>query len=201
MCEGYGHFSGDFVMTVTRFEPFRRAAALTALAALLLGPAAYADSGFYIGGSIGDAAMSASDIDVDVDFDDSDTAGKIFLGYIVDMPVVDFGIEAAYVDFGAPSEMIFGEEFELDVTGLSAFGTLGVDWGLFGVFAKAGVVSWDADFIVDSVELGSDDGSDSAYGVGFRFTFSSVEVRAEYEVFDVEEVDVDMISVGVLWRF
>jgi len=188
-------------MTVTRLVLFRRAAALTALAALLLGSAANADSGFYIGGSVGDAAMSASDIDVGVDFDDSDTAGKIFVGYIVDMPVVDFGIEAAYVDFGAPSETILGEEFELDVTGLSAFGTLGVDWGLFGVFAKAGLVSWDADFIVDSVELGSEDGSDSAYGVGFRLTFSSVEVRAEYEVFDVEEVDVDMVSVGVLWRF
>jgi outer membrane immunogenic protein len=201
MCEGYGHFSGDYVMTVTRSVFSRGAAALAILVAMLMGPAANADSGFYIGGSIGNAAMSAADIDVGIDFDDNDSAWKGFAGYIVDMPVVDFGIEAGYVDFGAPSETVLGEEFELDVTGLSAFAVLGVDWGFFGMFAKAGMVSWDVDFILDGVDLGSEDGSDSAYGVGFRLTFSSVEVRAEYEVFDVEEVDVDMVSVGVLWRF
>ncbi len=201
MCEGYGHFSGEFVMTVTRFVLFRRAAALTALAALLLGSAANADSGFYIGGSIGDAAMSASDIDVGADFDDNDNASKIFAGYIVDMPVVDFGVEAGYVDFGAPSDTVLGTQYDLDVTGISAFGMLGMDWGLFGIFAKAGVVSWDAELAIDDVSLEPEDGSDGAYGVGFRFNFSSVEIRAEYEVFDVEEVDVDMVSVGVLWRF
>jgi outer membrane immunogenic protein len=201
MCEGYGHFSGDFVMTVTRSVISRSAAALAILVAMLMGPAANADSGFYIGGSIGNAAMTVADIDVGVEFDDNDSAWKGFAGYIVDMPVVDFGIEAGYVDFGAPSDTVLGEEVELDVTGLSAFGLIGVDWGFFGMFAKAGVVSWDAEFAVNDVSLESEDGSDSAYGVGFRFTFSSVEVRLEYEVFDVEDADVDMASLGVLWRF
>ena len=189
-------------MTVTRSVNFRRAAALGVLAAMLMGPVAYADSGFYIGGSIGNAALSVADIDFGGnDFDDNDSAWKGFAGYIFDMPVFDFGIEAAYVDFGVPSETILGENFEIDVTGLSAFGTAGLDWGLFGIFAKAGVVSWDADFAIDNVDLGSEDGSDAAYGVGFRLNFSSVEVRAEYELFEVEDADVDMVSVGVLWRF
>ena len=188
-------------MTVTRSVISRSAAALAILVAMLMGPAANADSGFYIGGSIGSAAMTVDDIDVGVEFDDDDSAWKGFAGYIIDMPVVDFGIEAGYVDFGAPSDTVFGEEVELDVTGLSAFGLIGVDWGFFGMFAKAGVVSWDADFAVNDVSLESEDGSDSAYGVGFRFTFSSVEVRLEYEVFDVEDADIDMASLGVLWRF
>jgi len=186
-------------MNVTRSI---RSCSAAILATLLLGPLAYADSGFYLGGSVGDAAMTVADIDLGGnEFDDNDSAWKGFVGYIVDMPVVDFGVEAGYVDFGAPSDTILGAEYDLDVTGLSAFGLVGVDWGLFGMFAKAGVVSWDADFAIDGVSLGSEDGSDSAYGLGFRFNFSSVEVRAEFEVFDVDEADVDMVSVGVLWRF
>lgn len=166
------------------------------LASMLLTPAAFADSGFFIGGSVGNASVSASDLSLD----DTDSAYKGFVGYIVDMPVVDFGIEAAYVDFGAPSDTILGDTFALDVTGLSAFGTVGLDWGLFGIFGKVGMVSWDAD-ITAFGETGTDSGTDTAYGVGFRLTFSSIEVRAEIEQFDVEGNDVEMISVGALWRF
>lgn len=173
------------------------------LASLLFTPAAFADSGFFIGGSVGNAALSFSDVEFGSGgFDETDSAYKGFVGFIVDLPVVDFGIEAAYVDFGAPSDTsIFDEDSEIDVTGLSAFGTIGMDWGLFGVFAKAGIVRWDAEFSLDNVSLGKDDGSDSAYGLGFRLNFSSVELRAEYEQFDVEDADLDMVSIGVLWRF
>ena len=185
-------------MKVTRFTKLRRAAVLAVLAGSLVGPAAYADSGFYLGASLGDAAVEVDDFG----FDENDSAGKVFGGYIFDMPVVDFGIEVAYVDFGAPSQTILGETFELDVNGLSAFGMAGLDFGLFGVFAKAGLVSWDAEFAVAGVPLESDSGSDPAYGLGFRLTFSSIEVRTEYEVFDVSDADtVDMLSLGVLWRF
>jgi len=171
-------------MTVLRSTKTRRAAALVALAGILFGPAVYADSGFYIGGSLGDANVEVKDIG----FDENDSAGKVFGGYIVDMPVVDFGVEVAYVDFGAPSG-----PYELDA--ISGFGMVGIDYGLFGFFAKAGVVSWDND-------ISSESGSDSAYGLGFRLTFSSVEVRAEYERFDIADiVTLDMLSLGVLWRF
>jgi len=186
-------------MKVSRFV---KSCGVATVATLLFTPAAFADSGFYIGGSIGDAAISFEDVNLGLEFDDSDTAWKGFGGYIFDMPVVDFGIEAGYVDFGAPSETIFDEEIGIEVTGLSAFGMVGVDFGLFGMFAKAGMVSWDVDFTLDGMDLGSDDGTDPAYGVGFRLTFSSVEVRAEYEIFDISDAeDVDMISAGVVWRF
>jgi hypothetical protein len=91
-------------MKVTRFTKLRRAAVLAVLAGSLVGPAAYADSGFYLGASLGDAAVEVDDFG----FDENDSAGKVFGGYIFDMPVVDFGIEVAYVDFGAPSQTILG---------------------------------------------------------------------------------------------
>jgi len=198
-----GTYFGELVMTGTRSVSFRRAASLGVLTAMLMGPVAHADSGFYIGGSLGvggslgDASMES----IDIGFDEDDSAWKAFGGYIVDMPVIDFGIEAGFVDFGAASATILAQEFEVDVTALSAFAMVGVDWGLFGLFAKAGLVSWNTDTSIAGLQE-SADGSDSAYGVGFRLNFSSVEIRAEYEEFDIEDIGaLDMVSVGILWRF
>ena len=165
-----------------------------AVASLLLAPAAQADSGFYLGASVGDTSVELDD------FDESDTSWKAFGGYIFDMPVVDFAVEAAYIDFGSQGGELLQVPAAIDATGLGAFGLVGLDWGLFGMFAKAGFVSWDAD-----LELGglsdSDSGTDPGYGIGFRLNFSSIEVRAEYELFEFEDADVDMATIGVLWRF
>lgn len=165
-----------------------------AVASLLLAPAAQADSGFYLGASVGDTSVDLED------FSESDTSWKAFGGYIFDMPVVDFAVEAAYIDFGSQSGDLFQVPAAIDSTGLGAFGLVGMDFGVFGFFAKAGFVAWDAD-----LELGglsdSDDGTDPGYGIGFRLNFSSIEIRAEYELFEFEDADVDMATVGLVWRF
>ena len=176
-----------------KFATTVRLFSAAAVASLLLAPAAQADSGFYIGGAYG-----TLDIEDDGGEFDEDTAPyKIMGGYIFDMPVVDFAIEAAYVDFGSQEDSL--GVLELDATGLSAFGIAGVDFGLFGIFGKLGFVSWDADLsgVIDD----SESGTDPAYGLGMRLTFSSVEARLEYELFDFDGVDVDMLSLGVIWRF
>jgi hypothetical protein len=70
-----------------------------------------------------------------------------------------------------------------------------------GGFVKAGLVAWDSDLSLGAFN-DSESGSDPAYGVGLRFTLSSIEIRAEYEKFDIEDTDnADMVSVGVVWRF
>ncbi len=177
-------------MKVSRFV---KSCGVATLVTLLLAPAAYADSGFFIGGAYGT-------LDIEDDggsFDEDSAPYKIMAGYIFDMPVVDIAIEAAWNDFGSQEDDLGLADLEAD--GLSAFVVGGLDWGLFGVFAKAGVVSWDAEIsgLIDD----SDSGTDPAYGLGMRLTFSSVEARLEYEVFDFDDVDVDMVSLGVLWRF
>ena len=182
-----------------KFSRFVKSCSVATLATLLLTPAAFADSGFMIGASIGETSL-----DDEFGLSDSDLAGKLMFGYIFDLPVVDFGIEAAYVDFGGASENLGGgASISVDADGFSGFGTVGVDFGLFGMFAKAGIVSWDLKARATGQGSISDSGSDPAYGVGFRLGFSSVEVRAEYELFDIEDADdtIDMISLGVVWRF
>lgn len=176
-------------------------------AALLLAAAmapAEAQADAYIGGSVGQSAIAIT-VDDQVQtfaFDEEDFAWKAFVGYEFPFPVLSLGLEAGYVDFGAPSGDVLGSRLEVDADGFAGFGTLGFDLGPVGVFAKYGVVSWDASLTVDGLDAGSDDGSDPAYGVGARIGLGSLAIRAEYEVFDVEDSeDVTLLSVGLAWSF
>jgi outer membrane autotransporter protein len=46
------------------------------------------------------------------------------------------------------------------------------------------------------------DGTDFAYGVGAQFRLLSLGIRAEYEMFDIDNVkDANMISIGVTYTF
>jgi outer membrane immunogenic protein len=109
-------------------------------------------------------------------------------------------VEGGYVDFGSPSETLLGSKVGLDVTGWDVFGLAGIELGPIGLFAKAGMISWDAEASVDGVKVASDSGTDPAYGVGVRFSLWSTEFHAEYEYFDVDTIDhASMLSVGVAW--
>lgn len=160
-----------------------------ALLALGLLSAAHAEP--YAGGGIGRSAVELGG------FDESDTAKKLVVGYIFDLPAIDFSVEANYIDFGAPED----GGVELDVKGLDALAVVGFDFGLVGIFGKAGVISWEADIAGPGVS-GSDDGTDSAYGIGVRFNLASIDIRTEFEKFDIDAADdLNLISASVLWRF
>ena len=158
----------------------------------------------YAGGSIGQSYidLNAGTPTVPAAFDEQDFAWKAFIGYEFGLPAITLGVEAAYVDFGAPSGDVVGSQIEVDANGFAGFGTAGFDLGPLGVFAKFGMISWDASFNIDGFDAGSDDGTDPAYGVGIEFGLASVEVRGEYEIYDIEDSDdVSMLSVGIIWRF
>ena len=155
-----------------------------------------ADSGFYVGAGVGDATVKADDIN----FDESDAAYKIFGGYNIGfIPLVDFSVEASYVDFGSASSGVNN----IDISGVNAFGLAGLSFGPFGIFAKAGAIRWDLDASNSAVPVsGGESGTDPAYGIGARFAISSFAVRAEYEVYDVDSVsDLSMLSVSAVFTF
>ena len=158
-----------------------------------------AESGFYIGAGVGDATVKADDIN----FDESDAAYKIFGGYNIGfIPLVDFAVEASYVDFGSPNSGLN----RMDINGVNAFGLAGLSFGPFGLFAKAGAIRWDLDASGSDgnggIVSGSQSGTDPAYGIGARFAISSFAVRAEYEVYDVDSVsDLSMLSVSAVFTF
>lgn len=159
-----------------------------------------AETGFYFGGGIGSAGVDFDDPILPSSFDETDFGWKAFAGFNFDLGY-DLGVEAGYVDFGTPNGDIAGTAIELDPTGFNVFGTIGTDIGPLSVFAKLGYVFWDADIDVGAISL-SDDGNDLAYGFGGRFQLGSIELRGEYEMFDIEDIDtVDMLSASLVFYF
>lgn len=177
-------------------------------AVLVSAPLSFAqagETGGYLGGSVGTAV-----IDVSIDdgipgvpaFDEDDFGWKVFAGYNFGItPVFDLGIEGGYTNLGSPSVDIVGISVSLEPTGWTLFGVVGFDIGPVGVFGKYGYFGWDVEGVIGGFSE-SIDGSDPAYGAGLRFGLGSLEIRGEYEVFDVEDIDdVSMWSVGLAYRF
>jgi hypothetical protein len=130
----------------------------------------------------------------------------VFGGWNFDVLLVNLAVEATYVDFGSSNDSVSGSPVDLDADAIAGFGVVGLDLGFIGLFAKAGVARWDATARSVGLGGGSDSGTDPAYGIGARLTFGSVEVRAEYEYFDIgvrdtRSSELSMISLGAAWTF
>ena len=193
-----------FTSFVTEKRQDASAAIVLAAAALMLFSAeSKAEIGFYAGGNIGQAAMEINVVDqVQIfAFDEEDFAWKVYGGFNIGLAILDLGVEAGYVDFGGPSGNLLGSQLEVNTDGIDAFGLIGYNFGPLGVFAKAGMISWDVEASIDGLST-SNDGTDPAYGIGVKIGLGSVDIRAEYELFDIADTeDLSMISVGIVWSF
>ena len=176
----------------------RKAILFAALLTLPALPAFAADNGFYLGASVGQANLKIDDLTsgqlADDDFDADDTAFKLIAGI---RPLDWLGVEAAYVNFGEPEDTVVGQKLKADGDGISAFAVGFLATGPVDLFAKVGLISWDSK-ISGSFD---DDGTDLAYGAGAQFRVLGLSMRAEYEKFDISDVDLDMVSVGVTYTF
>lgn len=184
-----------------------------ASAITFVGPAFAQDTGLYIGGALGQAT-----VDVDctgaTSCDDKDTSWRIFGGYQFNR---NFAIEAGYIDLGEASAAgptppfgttsVIQEATAFDVV---AVGMLPI-MDRFSVFGKLGFYRADTDVSVTNTVLGSfsesDSNTDLTFGAGVRYDFTrNLAVRAEWQrysdlgISDLES-DVDVFSLGVLWRF
>ncbi len=174
---------------------------LLPLALVLLACTSMAHAGIYFGASVGDTSIKQEDSGFS--FDGSSTTAKAFVGFTF---LKFVGIEASYLDMGsAEDEIAPGTDVSVDLTGWDLFimGNLPIGKH-FDLFAKAGVVVWDASTSISGITgEESDDGNDPVYGAGFRFKFAHfIGIRAEYERFDIEDTDgVDVASAGIEFRF
>ena len=123
---------------------------------------------------------------------------KVFAGFRF---MDHFGLEASYVDFGSPSDVVNGFDIDNDAHAFDAFAVGFLPLTTFDLFGKVGLVSWDSKFDISELDFSQDhDGTDLAYGVGAQFRLGSFAIRGEYEVFDFAD-NVNMLSVGVSWTF
>lgn len=170
--------------------------AILATALLLASTATMAaDNGIYLGASLGRANTDLDEARTGLDLDGDDTGFKLIAGI---RPLDWFGIEASYVNFGEVEQGPLSVESD----GITGFGVFFVPVGPVDLFAKGGVISYDTDVKLRNIGNLRDDGTDFAYGVGAQFRFLSLSVRAEYEAFDIDNVDdANMLSIGVTYTF
>lgn len=179
------------------------------LASALTGGTAYANTGFYLGGSVGQGTIedeeSVSDgaggFD-DVEFDEDDLGYKLYAGYML-LPFL--GVEGGYIDFGSPEGSFNNIDVELEADGFEGYVVGLLPLGPVELFAKVGMVAYDVEGRIDGA-FGSasieDDSEELAYGLGASFGFGHFKVRAEYQMYDVGEIDdLYMISAGLTYHF
>lgn len=144
--------------------------------------------------------------------DTKDTGAKIFGGFMV---TPNFGIEAAYFDLGkakaSGSEPDLGN-FNLSgkADGVALYGVVMAPFDNFNVFAKLGVASTKVKVDVTSSLHGpasqSERSTELAWGLGAGYQFTkNVGARLEFErfrmKFEGEKDNIDLVSLGIVYRF
>jgi opacity protein-like surface antigen len=157
-----------------------------------------ADNGFYLGAGLTKTEFDADDID-NVELDDS--SFKVIAGF---RPLDWLAFEANYIDLGSDSEDFGPFTSEIDANAITA-SVLGIfEVGIVDLYARAGLAHWNVDLRQDfgnTVIDGSDDGDEFTYGVGVGVHFGSIGVRAEYEKFELGDLDTDVNTVSLSFTY
>jgi opacity protein-like surface antigen len=174
---------------------FAALAALGTFALIAAAPRAQAaDNGFYLGAGVTKTEFDANDID-DIELDDN--SFKIIAGI---RPLDWLAFEANYIDLGSDSvnDELGTASIESDAITLSALGLFEV--GIVDFYARAGIAHWNVDASLDGFDT-SDDGDEFTYGVGVGVHFGSIGVRAEYEKFELGDIDTDVNTLSVSFTY
>ena len=169
----------------------RQLVLLSGLSLFALPALSQTQDNWYIGGSINQAFVDEAGID------DDDTGFKVFGGYRFSDY---FAIEASYYDLGDVSEG--DNSFSVDGGSLRVMGSIPVSRD-FSLFGKVGMHAWNADVGGAIAGRFSDDSdTDVFYGVGAEYRLTGPwSVRGELERYEVDDFDVDQVSVGVAFHF
>jgi OOP family OmpA-OmpF porin len=176
------------------------------------------DTGFYLGGAVGQSkARDACDprgLGFSGGCDDKDTNWKIFGGYNFNR---NFALEFGYVDFGEVTAtgtvgaLPVNASVEAQAIELVAIGSIPIT-PQFAAYIKGGVFQWDADSRVSAGPFAGatgDDGTDWTIGAGLKWDFTrSVGARLEYQRYNnvgnvgsTGNSDIDQWTIGLMFRF
>lgn len=153
-------------------------------------------SSVYIGGTIGQSQSKDGCNNV-ANCDDKDTAWRILGGYQFNRY---FAAELGYHDLGeasTPAAAIEGTAWEL--VGIGSYPIV----EKFSVYGKLGLYRGELE-----APGAEETNSDLTYGVGLQYDFlKNVGVRGEWQRYskmgggNITETDVDVLSLGVVYRF
>jgi hypothetical protein len=173
-------------------------------------PASADNKGFFVGGGLGKSNLEVSDFFpelVNLRGSENGFGFKLFGGY----RFFEFlAVEAGYTDLGTQetwetSHLMFRHRVKVGVTGWNASAIGFLPLGSVDLFAKVGVMSWDANIaigLVGSDEKESLSGTDMTFGLGIGFNFKHLFVRGEGEWYQIGDVDnVLMVSISLGYSF
>lgn len=153
------------------------------------------EPGLYVGGGVGYFRVDEQDFfEEGDDLDDDRAALKVYFGGDL-LPWL--AVEGGYVSFG---EIGNGSTLEGDGWTLAAIGQLPI--GNFAPYAKLGYMWWDADRSAPNVPVDNNDGHDWFGGLGLRFALTrAMDLRVEYERYQMDDADIDMASLNLQLTF
>ena len=185
------------------------------LAAAAAGPAAAQDPGIYLGGSVGYSQFKDSCKDLIAPCDGNDTAWRVFGGYQFNSW---WAVELGYGDLGAATiegialtgtfgnERIAVEEaWDLTAVFLIPVTTRLSALGRVGMYRARTTIDTNVSGIPPAHEAGTNSGF--SYGAGAEYRLGSLGLRAEWQRYEnvgvasTGEDDIDVFSLGLLWRF
>ncbi len=156
--------------------------------------------GFYLGGGVGYDRVDGEDFTgAGDDLKDSRVTYKGIVGFRVARML---SVEGQYINFGTNEDGLN----RVKADGYTAGIVLDIPITThFAPYAKAGALFWDADSrfgpIAGQISRKTD-GTDFTYGGGVRFALNEdIDLRFEYERFEMDETDVDMGSIAVQFNF
>lgn len=172
------------------------------LAAFLLPSLANADTGLFVGASVGSAHLEDDFSNFNIDTDA--TAYRFVGGFqFTDY----FGIEAGYHNFGDFSETIdlgqFTSRTEIAADGWTLGGTLGLPLSdRFALYGRAGVFFWDADVEVDGFSIDVPEDENPYYGGGAKVDVTrNLVLLGDWTRYELDTINSDVISIGFQYRF
>ncbi len=155
-----------------------------------------AEAGIYVGAGVGYYRINDDDfLDEDDRLKDNRGAYRVYAGFEAGRV---FAIEGAYTDFAKTSDGLAS----MELSGLSAAVLINIPLlPTIAPYGKLGMMSWDRKRSFGSLSS-SDDGSDVFYGLGARFALSyNLDLRLEYERYAIDDMDLDMASINLQYRF
>jgi OOP family OmpA-OmpF porin len=144
-----------------------------------------AQTGWYAGGSIGNADLGPDD----------DIALKVFGGYQID-PI--FSVEFGYTDLGDAS--VRGTTVEANALELVGLARLPLSDKRFSLYGLLGIAKVEVEASAFGVRV-SDDSTELTLGLGMQYDFSpQIALRGQWQRYDTDQ-EIDVLSVGFIYRF
>lgn len=172
------------------------------LLVLLAGPLSAFAGDFYLGASVGNAAL---DEDFDgLNVDDSATAYRIVAGWSISDY---FSLEGGYNDFG-DFEQTFDDGSGPMTAKLSADGfILGVVGraplsGRIALTGRAGMFFWDGNAEINNVSQANPEDSNLYLGLGLSFSISNtLELTGDWTRYELDNAASSVFSLGLQYHF